>query len=58
MCFIGDGVIFKNFLNRGWKMYPSRRCSGYFREDVPSSFVNLMSLSSVLRCCPSLIKSL
>ena len=36
----------------GWKMYPSRRRFTFSRLDICSSFVNLLSSSSVLRWCP------
>ena len=39
----------------GWKMCPSRKCSSFFRVDIRSSFVNMVSVSSALRCCPSLM---
>ena len=38
-------------------MCPSRRWSWSSRVDVPSSFINLVSVSSDLRSCPSLIKA-
>ena len=41
-------------VDKGQKMYPSRRCFRFFSLDICSSFVNLLSLSSVLRWYPSL----
>ena len=41
----------------GQKMCPSRRCSRFFPVVVRSSFVNMVSSSSVLRCCPSLVNA-
>ena len=39
----------------GWKMYPSRRCLTFSRLDIRSSFVNLLSSTSVFRCSPALM---
>ena len=36
-------------------IYLSRRFIRFFRVDIPFSFVNLLNLSSVLRCYPSLL---
>ena len=58
---ISDGVMFDDFLNGGWpcryrvEMYPSKRCARSSGADSHSSFVNLVSLSSALRCSPSLM---
>ena len=38
-----------------YKMYLSRRCLRFSRLDIRSSFVNLLSSSSVLTCFPSLM---
>ena len=39
----------------GQKVYLSRRCLRFFHVVIRPFFVNLLSLSSVLRCCPSLM---
>ena len=39
----------------GQKMYPSRRCLRFSRLAIRCSLVNVLSSSSILRCCPSLM---